>query len=99
MLAVGVRGDLVQPNMSNSHQSFGILSPKLIFRSEFVTHEMITLQYSRYFYGAEYNDAATSPLVMPWPYGADGTYQTSKYGTKGSSPDANVITLAASMWW
>jgi hypothetical protein len=99
MLAVGVRGDLVQPNMSDSHQSFGILSPKLIFRSEFVTHEMITLQYSRYFYGAAYTNSATSPFVMPWPYGADGTYQTSKFGPNGSSPDANVVTLSATMWW
>jgi hypothetical protein len=99
MMAVGLRGDIVQPNMDNKNQSFYVLSPKAIFRSEFVTHEMIVLQVSKYFYGSEYKDPATSPLIMPWPYGQFGTFNTAHYGENGSPPDSWVVTLAASMWW
>jgi len=83
----------------------------MIFRTDFVTHEMIVLQYSYYMYGASYTDytgagtVAGSPAerVMPWPYGQYGTLNTSLLsgtnGTKGTPPDAHVISLWASMWW
>jgi len=96
MMAFGVRGDVVNPNMSDSTQSFYAVSPKLIFRSEFVTHEAITLQYSRYFYGKAYSDPTRVDEVMPWPFGAQGTYDIKFLG---GHPDENVVTLAASMWW
>ena len=31
-----------------------MLSPRIIFRTAFVTHEQIMIQYSRYFYGSDY---------------------------------------------
>ena len=106
MMAVGVGADAVNPDMSDSTQSFYALSPKLIFRSEFVTHESITLQVSKYFYGSGYNNPnctgssmSCSPLLMPWPYGQFGTYETKYYGSNGSPPDSLVVTLAATMWW
>ncbi len=96
MMAAGLRLDAVQPNMSDSTQSFYVISPKLIFRSEFVTHEMVVLQYSYYVYGGSYTDPTKSDSVMPWPYGQYGTWAISKYN---SPPDKHVITLYASMWW
>jgi hypothetical protein len=105
-MAVGFRGDLVQPNMSDSTQSFAVLSPKLIFRSEFVTHEMIVLQFSKYLYGSGYNTGTSAEKLMPWPYGTYGTWDVAKEcanpGTAsctGSPPDSYVISLSASMWW
>ena len=47
---VGTRFDRVQPNSRIPEQSFSVLSPRLIFRSKWVTHEEIQLQYSRYMY-------------------------------------------------
>lgn len=47
---VAVRADRVQPNSNIPEQSFAILSPRVFFRSRWVTHEEIQLQYSRYFY-------------------------------------------------
>jgi hypothetical protein len=47
---IGLRADRVQPNSNIPEQSFAILSPRLFFRSKWVTHEEIQLQYSRYFY-------------------------------------------------
>jgi hypothetical protein len=99
IVAAALRLDSVNPNMSDSTNSFYVISPKLIFRSEFVTHEMIVLQYSGYVYGSAYTNASTSPGVMPWPYGQYGTLQTSLFGKNGSPPDKHVISLSASMWW
>jgi hypothetical protein len=96
MMAVAARLDAVNQDMSDSTESFYILSPRLVFRSEFVTHEMIVLQYSRYVYGKAYTDPTRVEAVMPWPYGANGTYDIKFLG---SHPDENVVTLSASMWW
>jgi hypothetical protein len=96
MLAAGLRLDVVNPNMSDSGSTFMVFSPKLIFRSEFVTHEMIVLQYSYYHYGSAYTDPTKSDGVMPWPFGQFGTLSTAKLGM---TPDQHVVTLYASMWW
>jgi len=48
---LSTRYDLVQPNLDDNTQSFHVLSPKIILRSEFISHEQVILQYSRYFYG------------------------------------------------
>ncbi|HEX2674524.1 MAG TPA: hypothetical protein VHM25_26795, partial [Polyangiaceae bacterium] len=49
-LSAGVRFDRLQPNNKVPEQSFAILSPRLVFKSNWNTHETITLQYSRYMY-------------------------------------------------
>jgi hypothetical protein len=53
VLALGARYDLVQPNLKDSKQSFTALSPKVILRTAFVTHEAITFQYSHYILGSK----------------------------------------------
>jgi hypothetical protein len=98
-MAVAVRGDIVNPNLSDSGQSFKVITPKLIFRSEFVTHETIVLQFSYYDYGASYTDKDKSSAIMPWPFGTYGTLNSSRYGTDSSLVDKYVVTLYASMWW
>jgi len=95
-MSAGLRVDVVNPNMSDSAQTFLVFSPKLIFRSEFVTHEMVVLQYSYYRYGDAYTDPSRSDGVMPWPFGQFGTLSTAKLGMK---PDQHVVMLYASMWW
>ncbi len=52
-LGLGVRYDLVQPNLDDNDQSFAVLSPRIVLRSAFVAHERVTLAYSRYFNGSE----------------------------------------------
>jgi len=49
-LSPGLRFDQVLPNSSIPEQNFAILSPRLQFKSQWVTHERLTLGYSRYFY-------------------------------------------------
>ncbi len=50
VLAFATRFDYLSPNSRIPKQSFMILSPRVVFRSAFVTHEQISLQYSRYIY-------------------------------------------------
>ena len=53
VLALGGRYDLVQPDLKDAKQSFTVLSPKVVLRTAFVTHEAITVQYSHYILGSK----------------------------------------------
>ena len=72
-LTAGVRFDRLQPNSRIPEQSFAILSPRLVFKSKFVTREAITLQYSRYFYNQRTCNTQTSAGVETGSP-ADNTY-------------------------
>jgi hypothetical protein len=76
------------PNHRDSSQSFSVISPKILLRSQFVTHELFTIQYSRYFYGS--NPPAPSGPIQPYGFG-------SPLITGG--PDENVVKVQATMWW
>ncbi len=64
-LAFGARADRVMPTSKDSAQSFSVVSPKAMFRTHFVTHEEITLQYSKYAFGA--NVKAQAPNLETPP--------------------------------
>jgi hypothetical protein len=49
-LSPALHFDRVMPSNHFSEQSFAVLSPRLTFKTAWVTHEKITLGYSRYFY-------------------------------------------------
>ena len=59
VMAVATRFDYLLPNSKIPNQDFGILSPRIILRSNFVTHEQIAFQYSRYFYKKRTCDSGT----------------------------------------
>jgi hypothetical protein len=65
-LSPGLRFDRVMPNNHIPEQSFAVLSPRLQFKSQWVTHERITLGYSRYFY----DQRECEPALVPGPTGA-----------------------------
>jgi hypothetical protein len=90
-MSAGVRYDWVQPNMDDSTHSFMVFSPRLIFRTEFVTHEQIQVQYQYYKYGDWYENSPTASL--PYPYGQVGNLWVPL------KPDKHTFTIAASMWW
>lgn len=93
-LGAGVRADYVQPDSNDAHESFGVVSPKLIVRTKFVTHEEITVQYSRYFDGAD---------VLPQQYLAlIGTKNINTKAFPVNPPypnDEQVLGIKATMWW
>jgi hypothetical protein len=84
----GARADRVMPNSKDTTQSFSVLSPKILFRSKFITHEQFTLLYSKYFYGQ--NPPAPSGPILPYGYGAPGIT---------GRPDENVFKVQATIWW
>ena len=51
-LALTGRVDRVIPNSKDTEESFSVFSPKLIFKSDWLSHETVTLAYARWFYGA-----------------------------------------------
>jgi hypothetical protein len=51
-LALSARADRVAPNSRDSDETFAVISPKLIFKSDWLSHEQVTLSYTRWFYGA-----------------------------------------------
>lgn len=69
-LSLGVRADHVRPHSKIPEQAFTILSPRITLRSQMVTHEEITLQYSRYFYAQRVcvgGGVVASPAADPFP--------------------------------
>lgn len=62
-LGVSGRYDHVIPNSKDKEETFDVISPKLLFRTRWITHEQITLSYARWFYGE--NTHAEAPLEFP----------------------------------
>jgi hypothetical protein len=110
-LGVGARGDYVQPDSHDTNESFGVLSPKLVFRSRYVTHEEITLQYSHYWNGSDtlaqqwLGQVGVKNISTNAGYAASagkipGT--TSGYKNYAGVPypcDLDVFGIKATMWW
>ncbi len=98
-LTAAVRFDRLQPNSKVPEQSFAILSPRLVFKSKFVTREAITLQYSRYLYnqrqckngtpadGLVYTDGedqCVQPPSSPVPPDGFGASYATQTGQRGA---------------
>lgn len=64
-ISLGTRFDRVQPHSKIAEQTFMILSPRITFRSHIVTHETISLSYSRYFYNQRYCRDGGGNFVSP----------------------------------
>jgi hypothetical protein len=60
-VTAALRADRVQPNREIPEQSFAVISPRLVFTSNWVTREQLTFQYSRYLYNQRECVGAPSP--------------------------------------
>lgn len=81
--AVSTRYDRVVADTSNASKTFAVVSPRVIFRSDFNSQDQVTLQYSRWVYGSGVAARSGYPAVED----------------PSLVPDENVFSLAASMWW
>jgi hypothetical protein len=92
-MSFGVRFDRVNPTNNpylKDYQGFMILSPRIVFRTQMVTHEEFSIQYSRYFYdqrecvstnSAGQVDGISSPADDPFRVGGGaGRAGNSIYG-------------------
>jgi hypothetical protein len=95
-LGIGGRFDVVEPNLDIAGESFSVISPRIMFRTAFVTHEQILIQYSRYFYGDLYDAGITpKPGFMS---GSQFPYN-SQPGAAGLGMDKNAAQIAAIIWF
>jgi hypothetical protein len=62
-LGIGARFDAVEPNSKDSEETFTVVTPKLYFKSNWTSHEVVTLQYARWFYGAHTAAQGTDPVA------------------------------------
>ena len=53
-LSLGGRFDRIMPTSKHSDQNFSVVSPKVVIKTNFFSHDSVTIQYSRYMYGAAY---------------------------------------------
>ncbi len=108
-LGVAARYDRLQPNSRIPQQSFSIFSPRVFVRSQWVSHEQISLQYSRYLYnqrscaeGADRRQCVQPASAPPLPDGFGATSLNQDAGNRGAPsvvPDNNVFSITATMWW
>lgn len=82
-LALSARYDEVVPDTDDSRYSFSVLSPRVIFRTTWLATDQVVLQYSHWF-----NGALTTVRT-----GAPPTDNIAVV------PDADMLSLSASMWW
>jgi hypothetical protein len=82
-LALTTRYDQVDPDTQDRTFSFAVLSPGVIFRSDWTSTDQIVLQYSHWFDGGHTLVRVGDP---PREY-------------IGAVPDGDMISLSASMWW
>lgn len=50
-LGLGLRMDRIAPNSKDPEETFYALAPRIQFRSNWTSHETVTLKYSKWFYG------------------------------------------------
>ncbi|MGE0325425.1 MAG: hypothetical protein AB7S68_24070 [Polyangiaceae bacterium] len=105
---VGARADRLQPNSRVPEQSFMVLSPRVVFRSSWVSNEMLVIQYSRYVYNQRECGDPTRPelCVQPPPsvetpdgFGSATADEDTMRTISATRPDVNVFRVDASMWW
>ena len=82
-VASSLRIDHVVPDASDPGRSFGVFSPKLIFRSGWVTRESLTLQYAYYAFGDDVRVEGDTRLV----------------NITSENPDRHLLALYGTIWW
>ncbi len=63
-MGVGVRVDRVAPTSKDAEQTFWVLAPRVVFKTNWMTRETITLLYAKWFYGPNTHPDASS-IVAP----------------------------------
>jgi hypothetical protein len=63
-VGAGLRVDHVVPSSKDATQTFSVLAPRLVFRTNWMTRESITLLYAKWFYGSNTHPEASS-IVAP----------------------------------
>jgi hypothetical protein len=82
-LAFATRLDAVLPDLAQGGRSFGVITPKLVFRSDWNNQATATLQYSGYVLGDSVVVNGDERLL----------------NNPSEQPDAHLLALYATIWW
>jgi hypothetical protein len=82
-LALSTRYDRVSPDLDNERFAFAVISPRIIFHTDWASTDQVVLQYSRWLNGSLVSIRTGAPPEE------DPT----------AIPDENMISLSANMWW
>ncbi len=82
-LAVGARYDRVAPELDDDYQTFAVITPRVILRSDWNSQDQVAIQYSKWFDG--------SGVVVQRGYPA--------VDDPSIVPDDQTISISASMWF
>jgi hypothetical protein len=93
-LSAGLRADHLSPNSKIPEQNFSIVSPRIVFHSDFVTREQISFQYSRYIY-AQRECEVGNPAANPFDAGQwhDGNGYAGSEDPNGAGVPARVFCV------
>jgi hypothetical protein len=80
---VGGRFDHVRPNMDDSANAFNVISPRIMFHTDWQSRDEIALQYSHFIYGKNV------VVERGYPLAEDPT----------AVADRNVFVLSGTFWW
>jgi len=88
--AVSARYDRVSPNSKDPLEAFHVISPKLIFRSNWNSHEQVVLSYTRWLLGEHTHGEAPNEYRQP----IDGQNAGASHML-----DDQMFALNFGMWW
>jgi len=82
-LAGSLRYDRVVADMDYAAETFAVISPSVILRTDFNSQDQVTLRYSHWMYGSAVTvREGYPPKDVPWV-----------------EPDEDTLSLTATMWW
>jgi hypothetical protein len=81
--AAALRTDHVSPDTRDSERAFWVISPKLIFRTDWKTREALTVQYAGYILGDNTRVEGDTRLQ----------------NTISGNPDRHMLSAFVTMWW
>ncbi len=81
--ALSTRFDHVSPNSDDNNQAFNIISPRLLFHTDWLSRDEFALQYSYFQYG----DGVIVRTGFP------------ATDDPAATPDKSVISLSGTFWW
>jgi hypothetical protein len=82
-MAASLRFDAIAQDMNDVDESSSVISPRIIFRSDWQARDQVVLQYSKYIYGDEVYVRTGTPAELD----------------PAVNPDEDVVSLSATMWW
>jgi hypothetical protein len=95
-MAFSGRYDRVVSNTEVSSRTFAVLSPRIIFRTDYNSQDQLTLQYSHWMYGS---NVVVRNAYAPCSPNLLGSAPEVACGDPSLVPDGNTFSLTASMWW